>query len=486
MMMAAMLTTTTTMILPLLLCALSACALPAGAAALPFPGSSVQLQVRYFDQILDHFNFNSQGDKTYKQRYLVSDQYWEKGVGPIFFYTGNEGDIWAFANNTGFMIELAPEFKALIVFAEHRYYGESLPFGKDSFRLDTIGLLTIEQALADFAVLLDSIKQNFGAQMSKVVSFGGSYGGMLSAYFRMHYPHLVDAALAASAPIPFVSGQGDPLQFFRDVTADFEKYNPKCPDIVRAGFIELKKLADKQEWAQIAQRMRLCQAPGSAADVRHMYGWARNTFTYLAMLDYPYAASFMGSLPANPVNVACDLLLNSKDPLDGLTQAVALFYNTSGTAKCLDPAAEFIECADPTGCGLGPDSLAWDYQACTEINLLCSTNNVSDMFPALPYTAAARRDYCAKRWGVVPRETWLATQYWGKDVNSSSQIIFSNGNLDPWGNGGFQQDVGGNVAVKVIGGAHHLDLRYSNPADPESVVTARKLESGLLHTWLAV
>lgn len=52
--------------------------------------------------------------------------------------------------------------------------------------------LTSEQALADFAVLIQHMKElTPGAADSSVVAFGGSYGGMLAAWMRIKYPNIV-------------------------------------------------------------------------------------------------------------------------------------------------------------------------------------------------------------------------------------------------------------------------------------------------------
>jgi len=80
----------------------------------------------------------------------------------------------------------------LVVFAEHRYYGESLPYRNKSFAdPQHLGYLTSQQALADYVELIEYLKSKPNYNHSPVIAFGGSYGGMLSAWMRMKYPHIV-------------------------------------------------------------------------------------------------------------------------------------------------------------------------------------------------------------------------------------------------------------------------------------------------------
>ncbi|EPB80228.1 hypothetical protein ANCCEY_00630, partial [Ancylostoma ceylanicum] len=134
-------------------------------------------------------------------RYFINTDSYEQG-GPIFFYTGNEGKLEGFAENTfqGFMWDIALEFKAAVVFAEHRFYGKTQPYGGTSYNTTNhLGYLSSEQALADFdksraprPIHIKHVQRLKGAQNSAVIAFGGSYGGMLAAWIRTKYPHKVD------------------------------------------------------------------------------------------------------------------------------------------------------------------------------------------------------------------------------------------------------------------------------------------------------
>ena len=105
------------------------------------------------------------------------------------------------------MWELAPEFKAQVIFMEHRYEGKSLP---DPSNTNCLSYSSSKQAIEDYARFLDQLLINSTVQdgvdhgilhRRPIIAFGGSYGGMLAAWFRMKYPQIVTGAIAASAPI---------------------------------------------------------------------------------------------------------------------------------------------------------------------------------------------------------------------------------------------------------------------------------------------
>lgn len=96
-----------------------------------------------------------------------------------------------------------------------------------------------------------------------------------------------------------------------------------------------------------------------------------------------------------------------------------------------------------------------------------------------------RVEYCRKHYSVTPRQSALRIEYWGSQLESASNIIFSNGLLDPWHRGGVLKSISDTVvAVLIKEGAHHLDLRGRNDADPSSVIRARKMEIQLIQQFI--
>lgn len=107
------------------------------------------------------------------------------------------------------------------------------------------------------------------------------------------------------------------------------------------------------------------------------------------------------------------------------------------------------------------------------------------MFPVLPWNDQLRQEYCKKTWGVNIRSDWTEIEYWGRNIETASNIVFSNGLLDPWHRGGPLVNLSDTlVAVTIADGAHHLDLRGSNPVDPASVRYGRFEEVEQIIKWI--
>lgn len=128
----------------------------------------------------------------------------------------------------------------------------------------------------------------------------------------------------------------------------------------------------------------------------------------------------------------------------------------------------------------------WEYIICAETYQPQSVDGVHDMFWPIPWNYTADDERCRAKWGIGINPRWGVIQYGGrKALRAASNIIFSNGDLDPWsGTGVLESAFESVIALKVEGGAHHLDLMFATPLDPPGVVAAREVEKQHMTRWI--
>ncbi|KAF7147979.1 hypothetical protein RHSIM_Rhsim03G0069400 [Rhododendron simsii] len=404
-------------------------------------------KAKYFTQTLDHFNYHPKSYETFQQRYLINDTSWggaEKNA-PIFVYTGNEGNIEWFAQNTGFVYEIAPRFEALIVFIEHRFYGESMPFGGDKKvaykNTSTLGYLSSTQALADYATLIIDLKKNLSAPDSPVVVFGGSYGG-----------------------------------------SQVRSESENCYKVIKGSWQQIEDTANQPGGLDLLRKsFRICNNSSVAGSLA---GWLETALIYTPMTDYPTPSNFLNPLPAYPVKQMCKAIddpTGGNDTFAKLYGAANVYYNYSGDATCFD----LDDNSDPHGLS------GWTWQACTEMIMPTDGSNKESIFPASEWDYNDLASFCEAYFNVEPRPTWITTEFGGHDINRvlkrfGSNIIFFNGLRDPWSGGGVLKNISESIiAITAKEGAHHVDLRFSTSEDPGWLKDVRRREVNIITEWLS-
>ncbi|VDN06255.1 unnamed protein product [Thelazia callipaeda] len=458
---------------------------------------------------IDHFTYRN--SDHFALRYLTNYSYFECS-GPLFFYAGNEGSIEGFAVNTGIMWNLALSFKAALVFAEHRYYGKSMPFGNDSYTYVTkLGYLSAAQALADFAELIYYLKMDISKYGHcpqdteiPVIVFGGSYGGMLAAWLRMKYPHIVNGAWASSAPVRNFDGSGVSPDLMSNITTRVYVDSGCSRDAFSKGFEAIKQLSNSDSGIKALNEIFHAK-PGyemqSAKDFEDLYDYITAAIFYMAMTDYPYPADFLEALPAFPVKYACTFAkeapTNETELAKQLYNVINVFYNYTGA---LDYNCFTANCYNSYG-ALDAGS-GWVWQSCTSMTMqLCDSGGENDFFLKTCNESKEieqmLKDNCFYYFKTIGyTEDFYHTKEpairYGLTYFAASNIIFSNGNLDPWSAGGVYDDSPGIQQAKkngvytfyMLDAAHHLDLRSPNTCDPPSVMSARHQIVRILQCWV--
>ncbi|RDA85072.1 hypothetical protein CP532_3102 [Ophiocordyceps camponoti-leonardi (nom. inval.)] len=164
----------------------------------------------YFDQFIDHSD-HSLG--TFRQRFWYNIDHWGGPGSPILFKSPDEapveesGTTSSPRNLNGL---LAKTNKAALIILEHRYFGESLPFGKN-FSTPNMRYQTLDNAMQDIIHFAHSVDLPFDRSGSSkpgkspwIIS-GCSYSGALAAWINVLSPGTFWASHCGSAVVEAIS-----------------------------------------------------------------------------------------------------------------------------------------------------------------------------------------------------------------------------------------------------------------------------------------
>ncbi|KAH9947174.1 peptidase S28 [Amylocystis lapponica] len=173
-----------------------------------------------FDQLIDH---NNPSLGTFSQRYWLSYENYKPG-GPIVLTTPGEQPADAYtiyltsATITG---TLAQQQNGATVLIEHRFYGDSNPYGDLS--VASLQVHTIQQAIDDLVYFANNVELpmpgggNVSPSEAPWILVGGSYAGALTSFTLVSQPDVFYAGWASSAVVESIVdywGYFEPIRVF--------------------------------------------------------------------------------------------------------------------------------------------------------------------------------------------------------------------------------------------------------------------------------
>ncbi|EGC40102.1 hypothetical protein DICPUDRAFT_147119 [Dictyostelium purpureum] len=426
---------------------------------------------QWFNNQVDHYN--PLNTETFKQRYYVNDTYWTPG-GPVFLVLGGEGPISPSYVTGHFVVNYyAPMFDALIVAVEHRFYGASTP--KGNLATENLKYLSTQQALADYANFVQFFKQKYNTGDSKWVSFGGSYSGNLSAWLRLKYPNLIDAAIATSAPVKPVV---DFPEYFEVVS---NSIGPSCSAFVANITKTVTDMINNGQNDQVAKLFNACDPIVSDLDIA----------TFMESLSGGISEIVQYNLDNNAytftnITAMCEEFEQGSDPMQTFIDFNNRYNTFSGspcTLSSYEKSVIYQQNIDPAN--VNASSRSWNWQCCTEYGYYQTGES-----PSQPFSSTITLDYfinmCTDVFGpegfvYKPQVDYIITDYGSTNIQSSN-IVMASGTIDPWSFLGVHQTPLKSSVQPILiqGGAHCSELYMPKEHDLPDVVTARLVEIQLI------
>ena len=447
---------------------------------------------QWFTQKLDHFDAGE--TRTWQQRFQTNDSFYQPG-GPAFLMIGGEGPASAVWLVAGQWIEYAQQYGALCFQLEHRFYGDSLP--TEDMSVENLRYLSSEQALADLAAFSAAMVEQYSLpEGTKWVSFGGSYPGSLSAWYRLKYPHMVHAAVSTSAPLLAKTNFFEYLQVVN--SAIHAKSGDECYGNVEQAFQAVESLlTDPAGWTALTDQFTLCSSfDGSVTnDVSTLMQNLADLFNGVVQYNEDNFGFRGGSKLANiTINTLCDIMndADTGSPLDRLAAVNDLMMDAYDET-CLDFSYDNMIAAmrDTSFSSANNTGMRqWIYQTCTEFGWYQSSDADDQPFGHhMPLSYSIQQ--CMDVYGAGFDEAFIDaavaatnTDYGGRSL-SAKRVVLVNGSIDPWHAMGVTESAEPDrPAIFINGTAHCANMYPARPEDLPELTAARQEIGRLIGQWL--
>lgn len=466
-----------------------------------------------FENPIDH---SDPSVGTFKQRYWYSTQFASGPDAPVIFMFCGESE--CAGSYLTLLADSAKTLKAAVVALEHRYYGKSLPFEKPTIR--QMKYLTIENALEDAASFEAFAKDKLHLN-GKWIATGGSYPGMLAAFYREKHPELVVGAWASSAPIIMQES------FFGYDQVAFRALGPACGGLFQKALGSVEEAyADPQKWEALTLRafgrpMPIPQGldAETAKYVKSQYmSWVSGTA--MGAAQFGYQKALCSALTQHADDPLEGLILYQRPPLVAEPEdAQHTPPSGAGAHPELDLVAhpelawgfgpgsnvEMSTLDAPVAAnagGAGPGAPAgdpldqpykgdtWSYQECSEVGFFKVFNpNREESIMTESQDVDVARMRCQGIAGVQPPIAESRAKYLDAIMAGQvSNIFFVNSSLDPWSSLSLTDPAAapaGTTVHVVALGSHCSDLQNLDRNSLEGVFEAHVKFHDLAVGWLA-
>ncbi|CAH2105745.1 unnamed protein product [Euphydryas editha] len=425
---------------------------------------------------IDHFD--PQNKDTYQMRFMFNEEFFGGDGYPIFIMVGGEWNISPGYLQGGNMYLNAQENRGFLIYTEHRYYGQSLPY--QNFTTENLRFLNVDQALADLAYFIKTMKESPRFANSKVILYGGSYAANMVLWFKQRYPHLTLGVVASSGPI---LGQVDFTGYLEVVHEAFSSEGgEECMSIIKEGIQQTIAAIATTSGRQEVQRMfRLCSP--LLYDDEYELGY------FSGLISWTFSGSVQTSRPGT-ISAVCRNFLTDvygTTPMEKIGGYVRATQNIG--SSCFSTYEAYVRILRT----MNNNSRAWYYQTCTEYGYYQTAPRSGTVFDDLVWLSVPFYvDICKQAFDQKFDEAFVynavdrVNRVFGGLAPNVNNTINIHGTADPWHVLGVHDDINESSPTYMVPRAPHcFDLSNWRPSDTIRMTNAQQAARRLVTRWLS-